>query len=118
MHDVQLKLLQRCIRDLETLGCTFAIVDADNQKHGTLEVVEHKDRKAKSPFEFGAVSKYLETYLKDMKVGDVTEIPVNEYGFSRLQSVTASWFCYRYGNRSHTTTQNKDKNVLEVMRLA
>lgn len=115
MQDVQLKLLQRCIRDLGILGCTFAIIDSDGQKHGTLEVVEPK--KNRSQFEYGAVTSYVESFIKDMKIGDVVEIAVNEFGQHRLQSSIASWFIYRHGVGSQTSTFNKEKNILEVMRL-
>ena len=118
MKDVQLKLLQRCIRDLEALGCTFAIVDTEGVKHGTLEVAEPKSRKSRCEFEFGSVTKYLEPYIRDLQVGQVAEIPVNEFGYSRLQSTAGSWFNKKYGAGSQTSTQNKDKNTLELMRLA
>lgn len=117
MKDVQLKLLQRCIRDLEALGCTFAIVDPDQVKHGVLEVAETKTSRAKRAFEYGSVTKYLETYIKDLEVGQVAEIPVNEFGYSRLQSTSGSWFNRVRGVGSQTSTFNKEKNVLEVMRL-
>jgi hypothetical protein len=118
MKDVQLKLLQRCIRDLEALGCTFAIIDLDGAKHGTLEVVDPKARKAKSEFEYGSVTKYIEPFVKDLKIGEIAEIPVNEFGHARLQSVSGSWFYRVHGAGSQTSTHNKEKNTIELMRLA
>lgn len=117
MQEVQLKLLQRCIRDLNALGCTFAIVDSDGNKHGTLEVNEPK-KKSRCEFEYGSVTKYLETFIKDMEVGQVVEIPVNEFGHSRLQSTAGAWFVQKHGAGSQTSSHNKEKNVIELMRLA
>ena len=74
MKDVQLKLLQRCIRDLETLGCMFAIVDSEGNKHGTLQTVDPKKQKARLEFEYGSITRYLEPYIKDLQVGQVAEI--------------------------------------------
>ena len=118
MKDVQLNLLKRCIRDLETLGCTFAVIDLAGVKYGTLEVVESKPRKAKPQFQFGSVTKYLETFIKDIKIGEVVEIPVNEFGHARLQSTAGSWFSKKHGKGSQTSTYNKEKNIIELMRLS
>jgi len=117
MKDVQLKLLQRCIRDLETLGCTFAIIDPDQFKYGTLEVAEPKSTRAKCAFEYGSVTKYLEPYIKEFEVGQVVEIPVNEFGYARLQSTSGSWFNRVRGIGSQTSTFNKENNTIEVLRL-
>ena len=118
MQDVQLKLFQRCLRDLNTLGCTFAILDAEGNKHGTLEVVDESRKKSRCEFEFGVITKYIEPFIQEMGIGDVVEIPINEYGHSRIQSTAGSWFFKRHGASSHTSTYNKEKNVLEFMRLA
>jgi hypothetical protein len=120
MQDVQSKLLQRCIRDLGILGCMFAIIDADGQRHGTLEIKKIKQPKQprrKLAFPFGAVSKYNEQFIKDLKVGDVSQIPINEFGHLRIQACVSGWFCRTHGVGSHTSTYNKEKNILEVMRL-
>ena len=76
MQEVQLKLLQRCIRDLNALGCAFAIVDSDGNKHGTLEVNEPKTKRDLI-FKFGSIRKYIVPYIENLNVGEVAEIPIN-----------------------------------------
>ena len=117
MQEVQLKLLQRCIRDLNALGCTFAIVDAEGNKYGELKVSEPKTKRDLI-FKFGSIRKYIVPYIEHLNVGEVAEIPINQFGHEKIQGGTCSWFNRRYGGKSVTSTYNKEKNVLEVMRLA
>jgi hypothetical protein len=76
-----------------------------------------KNRKAKRAFEYGSVTKYLEPYIKELEVGQVVEIPINEFGQHRLQSTSGAWFNRVRGIGSQTSTFNKENNTIEVLRL-
>lgn len=117
MLEIQKKTLQKAVDLLDTLGCSYAIVDVDGNKFGTLEVnYKQKGKKAPSRFEHGEQRKYVESFVKNMKVGDVVAVPWGKFGKS-LQGSVGSWFCKHHGIGSQTSTLNNSNQTIEVLRL-
>ena len=116
MLDIQKKTLQKAIDLLDTLGCSYAIVDLDGNKFGTLDVNQPKGKKAPIRFEWGEQRAYVEGFVKDMKVGEVVIVPWGKYGKS-LQGSVGSWFCKKHGQGSQTSTLNNKTQSIEVLRL-
>jgi hypothetical protein len=118
MKDVQKSALDKAIIWLKAAGCTFAIIDADGNKHGELDVKEKKTRKRTSPYPYGELAAYVSTYLKDLKVGEVGEVPLGKYDRQSIQSSCSSWMCRVFGNGSHTTALDPKRKVIEVLRIS
>jgi hypothetical protein len=118
MLEIQKKTLQKAIDLLDTLGCSYAIIDLDGNHFGTLQVNEPKLRK-KGPlrFERGEIKRYLEQYLLNLKVGEVVAIPYDKFGGHTVQGSAASWFHHKYGNGCQTSTLNHKTSCVEVLRL-
>lgn len=116
MLEIQKKTLQKAVDLLDTLGCSYAIVDLDGNKYGTLNVNPPKSKKAPIRFEYGEQRQYVESFVKDMKVGDVVIVPWVKYG-KALQGSIGSWFCKKYGQGSQTSTLNNKTQSIEVLRL-
>ncbi len=118
MLDIQKKTLQKAIDLLDTLGCSYAIIDLDGNSYGTLQVNEPSLRKkSKSIFPYGEVAAYLTPYLSKMQKGDVVCVPIGKYNPQSLQGSVASWYFKRFGAAAQTSTINRTKNCIEVMRL-
>lgn len=118
MLDIQKKTLQKAIDLLDTLGCSYAIIDLDGNHYGTLQVNQPKlSKKAPLRFERGEIRRYLEQYLLTLKVGEVVAIPFGKFGGGTVQSSTAAWFHHRFGSGCQTSTMNHKTNCVEVLRL-
>lgn len=116
MLEIQKKTLQKAIDLLDTLGCSYAIIDLDGNQFGTLQVNQPKK---KSPMRFarGEIKRYLEKYLVNLKVGEVVIIPYDKFGPQTVQASTAAWFHHRFGGGCQTSTLNHKNNCVEVLRL-
>lgn len=117
MMKVQKKTLKTAFDLLDALGCSYAVLDAEGNKYGTLDINQPKNRK-RSPSEFphGEKRNYVNSYLCNMKVGDVVVMPWGKYG-KGLQGSVLSWFCKTHGVGSGTSTLNVEKQSIEVLRL-
>ena len=117
MKEVQQVSLKKALTMLTAIGCTFAVIDPDGNKHGTLELAEQKsDRKRLSPaFPRGEVNDYFRPFVENMKVGDVVEIPAGKFGVERVRGSVCSWFVRYRGKGSANTFVTKD--TVQVMRI-
>jgi hypothetical protein len=117
MLEIQKKTLQKAIDLLDTLGCSYAIIDIDGEKHGNLDVNEPKNHKrSPSKFPHGEQREYVDSHVRNMKVGEVKEVPWGKYG-KCLQGSIGSWFCKHHGAGSQTSTLNNKTQCIEVLRL-
>jgi hypothetical protein len=116
MSGVKQQTLKRALAMLNAIGATYAVVEENGTKHGTLEVAETKKRSSK--YKHGELSGYAMKWMVGMKVGDVKEVPFDKYTGEELRSATVSWACYHWGTGTVTTATNKDKKVVEVLRIA
>ena len=115
MSNVKQATLTKAINFLNAVGAKYAIIDADGNKHGDLEVVEAKTAPRKYPH--AEMSTYVGKHLANMSITDVVEIPFDKYEGSEVRSAAVSWGCYHWGNGAITTSTNKDKKVVEVLRV-
>lgn len=116
MKEVQLVSLKKALAMLTAVGCKFAVIDPDGNKHGDLEIVQKTDRKRAAPaFKRGTLNDYFHPYVKDLKVGEVAEIPAGEYGVERIRGSVCSWFVRHRGKGSANTFVTKD--TVQVMRI-
>ena len=116
MLEIQKKTLQKAIDLLDTLGCSYAIIDLDGNQLGKLEISQPK-KKSSLRFARGEIKRYLERYLINLKVGEVVSIPYDKFGPNTVQASTAAWFHHRFGGGCQTSTLNHNNSCVEVLRL-
>lgn len=117
MEQIKQAALKKAIVLLNAVGAQYAIIDADGQKHGNLEIVEQRKRKP-SVYDRGELTNYCRNNFKHLAIGDVQNFPVGKYPIEVIQRTLSSWICKNYGNRTHITGMSKERNSIEILRVA
>lgn len=108
---------KRAVAILEGLKVPYAAIDALGVKHGTLEVKEPIKRSGGRKHPHGERSNYVRQFLTNMKVSDVVAIPFGHYDAIDVQSSATSTAHRLWGSGSVTTTINREKQHVEVLRI-
>ena len=116
MSGVKQQTLVRALNILNAIGATYAVIDEEGNKHGTLEVAEKKKTGQKYPY--GTLSTYAGKHMANMSVGDIEEIPFDKFEGEEVRSAAVSWACYHWGNGTVTSATVKEKKIVEVLRIA
>lgn len=114
IHD---QAFRRAINILEGLKVPYAAIDALGIKHGTLEVREPIKRSKNRKYPHGERSAYVRKFLSSAKVGDVINIPFGTYDAIDVQSSATSTSHRLWGSGSVTTTINREKQHVEILRI-
>ena len=118
MSQIQEQALKRAIAMLEGMKCSYAIIDPLGIKHGLLAVREPVVRSGVRKHPHGERSTYVRTHLNPMMVGDVVDIPFGKYDALDVQASATSAAHKMWKKGSVTTTINRPKQVVELMRIA
>ena len=118
MSNIQEVVLKRAIAMLEGLKCSYAVIDPLGNKHGLLAVKEPTVRSSVRKHPHGERAHYIRTYISSMMVGNVVEVPFGKYDALDVQSSSTSAAHKMWGKGSVTTTINRPKSVVEIMRIA
>jgi hypothetical protein len=113
------KVLSAAIRNLKYIDCAFKIVDVEgNEYEHEVERVLGKAHRGANRFASGVVlACYLE-FVQDLEPGQVANVPFDdEVPELRIQSSACQWMAKNWGAGTFTTHLNRDKNVVEVLRL-
>jgi hypothetical protein len=116
MLGVKEQTLVRALNMLKAIGATYAVIEENGTKHGTLEVLEPRRRGNK--YAHGELSGYASKHIANMSVGDVQEIPFGKYEGEEVRAAAVSWACYHWGNGTVTSATVKDRQLVEVLRIA
>lgn len=116
--DVKQIALEKVIKMLDNVALAYAVIDFHGKKHGTLEVALPKPERTRTKYEepHGELTEYVRGYIKEMKPGDVVEVPP-KYGRRRTQSALSGYACRIFGNGNTVTSYNTAKDTLEIMRI-
>lgn len=109
--------LKRAIALLEGMKCSYAIIDPLGNKHGLLAVKEPAIRSGGRKHPHGERSTYVRTFISSMKVGDVVNVPFGKFDALDVQSSSTSAAHKMWGKGSVTTTINRPKQLVELMRI-
>jgi hypothetical protein len=115
MKEIEIKEMQRAIKILTLLKLSYAIVTPDGEKFGDLNVHEKK-RTKRSPYKWGELKDYSLNYIKNMKVGDVVEIPSNGYELNHLMNSASALAGRMWGKGTYTACSVKDG--IQMMRTS
>ena len=114
---IQEQAFKRAIAILEGLKVPYAVIDLLGTKHGTLEVKEPITRSSERKYPHGERSNYARGFLAGIKVGDVAYIPFGKYEGIEVQSSATSCAHRLWGAGSVTTTINREKQHVELLRV-
>lgn len=118
MSQIQEQALKRAIAMLEGMKCSYAIIDPLGNKHGLLAVKEPIVRSGSRKHPHGERSTHVRTYITPMMIGDVVSVPFGKYDAIDVQSSSTSAAHKMWGKGSVTTTINRAKQVVEIMRIS
>ena len=118
MSQIQEQALKRAISMLEGMKCSYAIIDPIGNKHGLLAVKEPIVRSGIRKFPHGERSTYVRSHISSMRVSDVVDIPFGKYDALDVQASATSAAHKLWNKGSVTTTINRPKQVVEIMRIA
>jgi len=121
MEHIKKQLLDRCIKQLNALGAKYAII-IDDEKFGDLEIVAAvlKPKRTRNANRWSEVAEKVKALISAMNVGDVLvlEPPADEplASFQAYVSSQAGVILGKGGDY-YITSQNKEKNCVELLRI-
>ena len=110
------KALNNIFKGLQSLGCSYVIIDKDGADYTYGEAFK-KGRKKKGKHPHGAIRDHYWPLLQDLAPGNTTEIPAGQFSIDDIQSGVAAKASTIWGPGSFVTSRNREKNVLEVLRV-
>jgi hypothetical protein len=118
MKDIQKRELIRCVKLIQSLGCSYRIIAPDGDSFGELQIVEPKVKKTRSErkYPYGVLTEHIRKYMNlNAKVGEVQEIPCGSFDLEILRATASTIFSRTWGKDSYTTAGRGDR--IEVLRL-
>lgn len=112
---IVIRAVEQALSTLTKLGCVYR-VRFNNKDYTNGEFPALKSTRVGTE-SYGDRARYYKPFIKDMKVGDVIDVPFDKFKGQDLQSSIGSWAVTNWGPKSFMTTVNKKKKVVEVLRL-
>ena len=122
MNEIQKKLLYKALRYLLSVGCKFAVIDPDGNKHGDLPIIEKENKtkitRAPKKYKHGTVTNYLRPFLLKLdKVGATIDIPFGEFDYKTLGSTLSSWTNKHYGEGAVEYKTLHIEKIIQLQRI-
>ena len=115
--ELEQKALNRLLSGLQNLGCSYVVIDKDGADYIFGDALKKGRKKKGYKYGFGTLREYYGPWLKDLEPGSSVEIPCKDFDITDIQAGVASQASDIWGNGSYMTSMNREKNVLEVLRL-
>lgn len=116
MQDLQIRELQRAVKFITAIGCSFKVITPDGVEFGDLEVVAAKTR-ASMKFKKGVIRNHYRPQLNiHAKIGDVQVIECGEFDHETIRGGICSMLTGAWGKGTYTTSASE--NQVHVMRTA
>lgn len=116
---LKLRTIESALEVLRNLGCAYAVKTADDQiyEHGTLFVEQPARQKRGAKYGYGNIKRYYLPFIEGMAPGDCTEVPVGPFDIVDLQAGMSAGCIKLWGPGSTTTSINREKNAVEILRI-
>lgn len=109
----------RALAMLRASGVKFAIITESGQEitHGDIAIVQRVEKKrvARTDRPVGALVNHYGPYLKKMKPGDVSLVPLGPFEPKDLRAAMSAWSCHAWGPKSAITVTKE--NGIEILRV-
>lgn len=119
--EIYQKVIAVATRNLRQIGCAFKIVDEDGNvfEHDVERVISPaKEKRQANKYNYGQVRRTYLEYIKNLQPGEVALIPFDTVVAPvATQSGACAWMAENWGAGTYTTHMNRDKNVVEILRL-
>ena len=116
--ELEQKALNRLLEGLRNIGCSYVVIDKDGADYTYGDAFKKERQKKGSKYgRYGALREYYGPWLKDLDPGDTVEIPAKHFDLLDIQSGVCAKAVTDWGPGSCITSMNRDKNVLEVLRV-
>lgn len=116
MKEIQVRELQRAIKFIDALGCTYKIISPEGEEFGTLEV-KPQSKKRPLRYPYGELVNFYRPQVRlDAAIGDVQEVAFGKYAPDDIRSGVCSLLSKEWGNGTYTTSITNTS--IEVMRTA
>ena len=108
--------LEKVKKMLDGMKCVYAIVDANGNKHGSLEVIAPKKRQRNPDRQHGEMKAYVEQYLEGIDLYELRVVPSGKYPAEDVRSACCNYIRSIHGLDTSKTFVNKELKRVEVMR--
>ena len=115
MNNIERASLPKIISMLNGCKVQFAIIDSTGKKHGSLEIVEKKSRRALK-YPFGTLTNIFVPYIENLKADESAEVPCGSYDIESMRSSIAAWASKHWGNGACSTIVDKPTKTIFVFR--
>lgn len=111
--DLKAKAIEKIARQLNNLSCEYMIVpDGDPAKAITSgKFVYHKK------VAHGEYTKYVASYIDNLKPGESVVIPAGDYPLTSLQSTTSAYAFRTFGKGNYMSSRTEDETGIELLCL-
>ena len=107
--------VHRAIDLLNAAGAVYE-VHFEGKVHGELPKQE-KQKGRKLKYGWGTLTHYVAPFLKPLPVGGTATIPVDKYDLNTLQGTATSWAAATWGAGNYVSRRDREKQVLELLRV-
>jgi len=117
---VVMQAVHEAVNKLRVTNCAFKIMLPDGEivEHGMDRLEPKKAITRNRTYKHGELKERYYPYVANLQVGEVAEIPYDDaIPFAALQSSATAFLSLLWGNGSYTSSTNKEKQVLEILRL-
>jgi hypothetical protein len=115
---LQHKAFNQLLEGLRNLGCSYVVIDKDGADYTYGDAFKKERQKKGAKYgRYGALRDYYGPWLTDLAPGDTVEIPAKDFDLVDIQSGVCSKAVTEWGPGSCITSMNREKNVLEVLRV-
>ena len=111
---IKTKTIENVVKILRALNVQYKIITEDGTEYGELVVATQKKKRDRL-FPHGHYSTYVYPYLQQLNVGEVAQVPINDYDRIGLSRAVSSCGIRLWGigsNTTHTTATH-----IEILRL-
>lgn len=112
-------LFKKALATLDAAGAQYRIIMPDGTSMGTLQVVaaEPPKKRRKLTHPYGTLKKHYLPFCGDIQPGQCIDVPCGPFMPLQLVSAISAHFCHVLGNGKVTVAQNKERGVIEVLRV-
>lgn len=116
MQDLQVRELQRAVKFMAAIGCSFKVIAPNGEEFGELQVISARQR-AGLRYTRGAIRSHYKAQLNlEASIGDVQVVDCGEFEPETIRSGICSMLTGKWGKGTYTTSSSG--NQVHVMRTA
>lgn len=105
MTGIKTIAIRKLTTQLENLGCKYMVITEGDETLSNDKGFEYHP-----PLKRGTLSTYVESFVQDMKPGDIAHVPYGEFPHKRVSNAVAAAGHKLFGKGNYVT-QSRDEHV-------